>query len=138
MIKVSIIQSAYFYLLPANVPILGTCIKNCITQYLARGYPYNFEIYCGKDDTRKTPLGTHVVNTMLEPISHVDSHVVFFDNFFTSHNLLSELAEKNIRACGTIREGRTGRCPLESANSTEKKSWGSYDSKSYGTVLCVR
>ena len=78
----------------------------------ARGCPYNFEIYCGKDDTRKTPLGTHVVNTMLEPISHVDSHVVFFDNFFTSHNLLSELAEKNIHACGTIREGRTGRCPL--------------------------
>ena len=104
----------------------------------ARGYPYNFELYCGKDDKRKTPLGTHVVNTMLEPISHVDSHVVFFDNFFTSHKLLSELADKNIRACGTLRDGRSGRCPLESIKSIEKKPRGSYDYKTDGTVLCVR
>ena len=46
------------------------------------GYPYNFEIYCGKNDDRKTPLRTYVVNTMVEPITDIDSHVIYFDNFF--------------------------------------------------------
>lgn len=102
------------------------------------GYPYNFEIYCGKEANRDGPLGSHVVKTLLTPVSNKDQHVVFFDNFFTSYDLLRTLAADNIRACGTIRENRTGRCPLPSNKDWKKKPRGSYDFRSEGTVLCVK
>ena len=104
----------------------------------ADGYPYNFEIYCGKEAKRALPLGTHVVMNMLQPVATKDEHVVFFDNFFTSYDLLSELAHQNIRACGTIRENRTRKCPLASKKAMEKNGRGSFDYRSDGTVLCTR
>ena len=66
------------------------------------GFPYNFEIYCG----------SHMINTMLEPVVNTNCHVVFFDNFFTSHKLLIDLTERNFRACGTVRENRIGLCQI--------------------------
>ena len=100
------------------------------------GYPYNFEIYCGKNDERKTPLATHVVNTMLEPITDNDSHVIYFGNFFTSYQLLTDLKSKNIRACGSARQNRMNRCPLEESKSFRKKECGSLDYRSDGNALC--
>ena len=32
--------------------------------------PYNFEIYCGKDESRTNPLGTHVAEKMLSPVTN--------------------------------------------------------------------
>jgi len=104
----------------------------------SNGYPYNFEIYCGKDPNRTTPLGSHVVNTMLQPITSNENHVVFFDNFFTSHRLLVELADRNIRACGTVRDNRTSKCPLMTNKAIQKKERGFYDYRSDGTVLCLK
>ena len=34
-------------------------------------------------------------------------HELFFDNFFTSYNLLENLADQNVKAIGTVRENRT-------------------------------
>ena len=79
----------------------------------AGGYTHNFEINCSKDNKRKTPLGIHVVDTIRKPLSHVGFYGVLYDNYLTSHKLLSQLAEKNIRGCGTGRDGRIVRCPLE-------------------------
>ena len=104
----------------------------------ANGFPYNFDIYCGKDPSRTTPLGSHVITKMLEPLKNNAQHVVFFDNFFTSHKLLTDLAQRNIRACGTIRENRTGNCPLMDKKVIKKKGRGTYDFKSDGTVLCAK
>ena len=56
------------------------------------GFPYNFDIYCGKESRREGPLGSHVVNTLLAPVSNKNQHIVFFDNFFTSYDLLKKLA----------------------------------------------
>ena len=103
------------------------------------GYPYNFSIYCGKEGDSKTrQLGSHVVMSMLQPVESPDHHVVFFDNFFTSHGLLTELTAKGFRACGTVRDNRTGKCPLPSKKEVEKKERGYFDYKSDGTVLCVK
>ena len=66
------------------------------------GYPYNFEIYCGKDESRTNSLGTHVVKKMLSPVTNQSQHVVFVDNFFTSHTLLTNFAGENVRACGRL------------------------------------
>ena len=104
----------------------------------ADGYPYNFEIYCGKQEKRTLPLGTHVVMNMLEPVVNKDNHVVFFYNFSTIYDLLIELAHLNIRACGTVRENRTRKCPLTSKKEMEKKERGAFDYRSDGTVLCTR
>ena len=75
---------------------------------------------------------------MVEPNTNVDSHIVFFDYFFTRHKPLVELAERSIRASGTIRDGRTGRSPLVSIKLIEKKPRRSQDFKSNGKVLCMR
>ena len=104
----------------------------------SNGYPYNFENYCGKDQNQTTPLGSHVVNTMLQPITANENHVVFFDNFFTSHWLLGELAGRNIRACGTVRDNRTSKCPLMTNKIIQKKKRGFYDYRSDGIVLYLK
>lgn len=57
--------------------------------------------------------------------------------FFTSHALLTELAEKGIFACGTIRENRTGKCHLPSEKEIGNHERGYFDYKSDGTVFCI-
>ena len=101
-------------------------------------YPYNFELYCGKDESRTNPLGTHVVEKMLSPVTNPSQHVVFFDNFFTSHTLLTNLAGENARACGTIRDNRTNHCPLIFKKDCKKQPRGSIDFRSDGLVVCVK
>ena len=103
----------------------------------ADGFPFNFEVYCGKDLLRTGPQGTHIVDTMLQSVQNNKQHVVFFDNFFTSHQLLHSLAERNIRACGTIQENRTGHCPLMTNKDAKKKARGAYDYRSDGIIVCV-
>ncbi len=49
-----------------------------------------------------------------------------------------DLTKKDVRACGTIRDNRTGKCPLLSRKEAEKKERGSYDYRSDDTVLCAR
>ena len=75
---------------------------------------------------------------MLQPLEMHDCHVVLFDNFFTSHQLLTELTTKNIRACGTVRTNRTGHCPLMPDKEMKKTDRGTYDHRSDGTILCVK
>ena len=76
------------------------------------GYPYHPRIYKGKETTQQAlPLRNRVVNTMTDVIkisSHVAKHELYFDNFFTSHQLMKSLASESIRATGTVRENRTG------------------------------
>lgn len=103
------------------------------------GYPYNMEIYCGKSLIHnKEPLGTRVVKNMLSVVQKPSQHVIFFDNFFSSHALFHYLSEMNIRACGTVRENRTNKCPLIHSKSLKKHERGSYDYKSDGMVICVK
>lgn len=101
------------------------------------GFPYSFEVYCGKDSSRTQPLGAHVVKKMVAEISKPDQHIVYFDNFFTSHRLLTDLAQLGIRACGTIRANRTNNCPLPSKKIVEKQPPGYFDFQSDKTVLCT-
>ena len=58
----------------------------------SNGYPYHLKIYQGKEKGRsQSPLGTRVVNSMVNIVerhSEVHRHDLYFDNFFTSHQLL--------------------------------------------------
>ena len=63
--------------------------------------------------TPVVPLGSRVVNEVLQIVSDVSSHVVYFYNFFTSYQLMKDLADRGIRACGTVRDYRTYKFPLK-------------------------
>lgn len=59
------------------------------------------------------------MNNMKEVVrnhSKVGRHKFFFDNFFTSHGLLSDLAAQYVLATGTIWENRTGGANKELTN----------------------
>ena len=61
------------------------------------GYSYNFQIYKGNETVRKREaLGARVVEDIVSIIrhEHADKHNLYFDNFFTSHQLLDNLAKK--------------------------------------------
>ena len=73
-------------------------------------YPYHIQIYQGKQSkANNQPLGTRVINNMVSIISSISNvlyHQLYFDNFFSSYHLMNELAEKSMRATGTIQENR--------------------------------
>ena len=66
---------------------------------------YNFQIYKGRDTGRTTSLGEHVVRDMMNEIEF-SYRQVYFDNYFTTPNLLEYLCEKWIYAVRTIRVNR--------------------------------
>ena len=91
------------------------------------GFPYNFVIYRGKESDREGPSGSYVVKKMLIPMTNKASHIVFFDNFFTNYQLLSDLSKQGIRAYGTIREKCIGHCPLKANKEIQKQDSRAYD-----------
>lgn len=86
------------------------------------GYCYNFDTYCGAAvDKTALPLGSRVVLQMLEIVDVPTDHEIFFDNYFTSYNLMQTLKEKGFQATGTARENRIKKCPLLSSSEMKKK-----------------
>ena len=63
------------------------------------------------------------------------SHVLHFDNFFTSYSLPVDLARRNLKGIGTVRSNRTESCFF---GVTKKDERASYNYKSDGTVLFVQ
>lgn len=54
-------------------------------------------------------------------------HIVYFDNFFTSYTLLRDLRQAGYPATGTVREGRTKKCPLVAVKDMKKKNRADFD-----------
>ena len=103
------------------------------------GYPYHFTIYTGKGENSSGPLGSRAVNEKVDVITeHSDSlkHELFFDNFFTSYNLLTDLAAKNVKAIGTVRENRTlgASSKMKSLKEMKKSDRETFNSCSDGVV----
>ena len=99
----------------------------------ADGYCYSLDTYCGAktkaDSNVKStedclPLGLQVVMELLNSVSDPTDHVVFFDNFFSSYNLLVALKSKEFRATGTLRENRLRKCPIPPAKKLKKQERG--------------
>ncbi|KAJ4449676.1 hypothetical protein ANN_01080, partial [Periplaneta americana] len=51
---------------------------------------------------------------------------------------LENLTKRNFRACGTVRENRTNKCPLVATNELKRKDRGTFDYKSDGKIICVK
>ena len=57
----------------------------------ASSYPYTMQLFSGKvQDKPAKPLGSQVVRDMLSVVKGPSEHSVFFDNFFTSVQLLEK------------------------------------------------
>lgn len=93
------------------------------------GYCYSFDIYCGRStNSVSEPLGSRVVKMLLDKLStNPANHKVYFDNFFTSCDLLNDLRNLGYRATGTIRDNRTKKCPLTNVKEMMKKPRAEFD-----------
>ena len=104
------------------------------------GYPYHLILYQGKEAMRsKEPLGIQVIGKMvnvIEQTSETTRHELFFDNFFTSHDLMQKLASQSMRATGTVRENRINSATktMISHKELKKQGRGSFDYRCDGTV----
>ena len=63
--------------------------------------------YTGKKDITEHGLGATVVKTLISDFKGKYHHV-YFDNFFTSLQLLEDLEKDQIYACGTARKDHKG------------------------------
>ncbi|KAM7313423.1 piggyBac transposable element-derived protein 4-like [Ixodes scapularis] len=96
--------------------------RSCLKQYMPKkpvkcgykvwmlcacdGYNLKFEIYSGRSESGvQKELGAQVVKNMCQGLAGKYRRV-FFDNYFTSYNLLKELREADIYACGTVNSNR--------------------------------
>lgn len=93
------------------------------------GYISNLSIYQGKeeviDEFHNFGLGERVVLNLTKPYWN-KGIMVYFDNYFTSINLLEKLKTENTFACGTIRSTRKGIPPLAPDESLKR---GMFDYK---------
>ena len=88
-------------------------------------YIYTVDVYVGKSkDTRSyLGMGGDVVMKLLKK-AKVPSHTglkVYFNNYFTSLNLLGKLSSLGICASGTIRDNRLTNCLLPKKGTFRKK-----------------
>ncbi|XP_051168423.1 piggyBac transposable element-derived protein 3-like [Leptopilina boulardi] len=102
----------------------------------SNGYLFDFEIYCGKMDNKSEKLanctlGSRVVINMLQVVfrnvhlrNREDLHI-YFDNLFTSPDLLVHLKKYGLVATGTVRANRVN---IKNA-ITEKDERGKWEVK---------
>ena len=105
----------------------------------ATGFPYKIEIYQGKStgDTDES-LGTRVVKKALEICENPKDHSVFFDNFYSSYQFITDLGTKGFRATDTMKNDRITKCPLIDVKVMKKKERGSFEFRCDEKVEIVR
>ena len=106
------------------------------TLFSADGYLFDFDIYYGKDSLASDFLsncaqGSMVVMQMLQnlllstPARKLDRFYIYFDNLFTSPDLLVHLKKIGIRATDTVRADRVP----EKIKIDKKANKGTYIAK---------
>lgn len=85
-------------------------------------------------------LGASVVLTYSDKLMKLGlgfRYHLYIDNFFTGLPLVEELTKRNMGVTGTIRENRTGKCPLLGNKEMKKKERGVYDYRvSDSIIIC--
>ena len=71
------------------------------------GYCYNFQVYTGKEDAgQENGLAYRVASDLVKPYLNKIWCRLFFDNFFSSVNLVRDLLKQKTLSCGTLRSNR--------------------------------
>lgn len=97
--------------------------RSCLKQYMPKkpikrgykvwmladknGYCHKFEIYTGRSEVGITEknLGERVVLKLTNEFAE-KNHLLFFDNYFCSVQLMEKLKSKKLFACGTVNSNR--------------------------------
>ena len=83
-------------------------IKVWVLADSTTGYFWKFKVYTGKGDCQTDKsLGGLVVCSLTKELQNKYHHV-YFDNFFTSPDVLIDLHDRGIYSCGTARKDRKG------------------------------
>lgn len=103
------------------------------------GMVYDFIPYGGEDTFRNHQFsdieegygfGAKVVIALCKSIQNMPLSTAYFDNYFTSLELVSYLREEfGILALGTVRSNRLRDCPIKSDKDLRKEGRGSFDQK---------
>ena len=99
------------------------------------GLMYDFYLYSGKQENGDTPYkdlqkSAQVVAKLCTDLPGNIGHKVFFDNWFTTLELMLYLKRRGILAVGTVRANRLQGCPLLSSKDLERQDRGSMDYRS--------
>ena len=101
------------------------------------GIMYDFFIYTGKNEEFDTipefcnlQKSAQIVASLCKHLPSHAKHKLFFDNWFTTLDLLIFLKRRGILACGTIRANRLQGCPLATNNEMKKSGRGALDFRS--------
>ena len=84
------------------------------------GYICEFQVYTGKSDETEGGLGKRVILDLSQTLEGKNHHL-YFDNFFTSVDLLQTLRDKGVYACGTVRQTSRGFPPALKLNGKGKR-----------------
>ena len=112
------------------------------------GYVYDFEVY-GGNDAKGPPSDVNLlfkfgesenVVLRLTRILDMNRHKVFFNNLFTSPELMIQLKHQGIFAVGTLRADRSRGCPISTESAMRKKGRGTNEEfveKDHDLVICA-
>lgn len=105
-------------------------------------YMYQFDPYAGASQKFNENLGLdeRVVTNLLKVVHEPENHIIFFNNFFTSHYLLTLLSEIKFFAAGTVRENQVASCPPQATKALAKQPKGNFDYRFDGNnkVFAIR
>ena len=99
-------------------------------------YPYHLDVYCGKAEGpgNEFRLGGKVVPEMVDVLENMNDNDIsncefFFDNYFTSYELMEKLRDDVILGTGTVKENRISGANeiLDSNNALKKTERGTYN-----------
>lgn len=94
------------------------------------GFAYKFEIYHGAGDNTILPgcpdLGasSNIVVRLSQTVPDFVHHIIYFDNFYTSIQLMVYLRSRGIYSLGTIRANRIPNCKLPTDNDVNEEPRG--------------
>ena len=95
------------------------------------GFMYDFYLYAGKEKPDPESQGlqkcAQVVSKLCKDLPPNMGHKIFFDNWFTTLELLHYLKGRGLLAVGTIRSNQLHNCPLRSNKDLEKEGRGALD-----------
>lgn len=105
-------------------------ISGIIYDFLLYGGDQTFRNYTFENEEGQLGFGAKVVIALCKSLSNPPGTFVYFDNFFSSFELMSYLRnELGIFSLGTIRSNRLRGCELLNDKQLRKNGRGSYDYK---------
>ncbi|CAG5028360.1 unnamed protein product [Parnassius apollo] len=100
-----------------------------------KGFAYDFEIYSGAENDPELRLpdecdlgaSSNIVVRLCRSVPRNQNYKIFFDNYYTSPELISYLSKKGIHTLGTVNKGRMGmtlKMPSQKELTAAKKPRG--------------